>query len=100
MVRSARFDSIAIDLFASGPMGSPTRDIIAYSLASTTAILLASGPARGLALMSWSADGKTLAIFDGDSHRATLTLVAPFSASGRSSGAQINPPPLPAIPRP
>ena len=99
MVRSPGFDSIAIDLFASGAMG-PMQNIIAYSLASGTEILVAAGPARGLVLMSWSADGKTLAIFDGDSHRSTLTLVTPFSGARLPAGAKIKPPALPAITRP
>jgi hypothetical protein len=76
MVRSPDGDSFAIQTFATSGPGS-IRDIITYSLATGHAILVASGPARGWAMMSWSPTGATLAIFDGDPTGSTLTMVTP-----------------------
>jgi hypothetical protein len=55
----------------------PIRELIEYSSPAQSAFVLARGPARGPAMMSWSPDGHMLAIVDGDAQESTLTLLLP-----------------------
>jgi hypothetical protein len=76
MVFTTVNDSAAIDILApANPL--PLRELIAYLLPSHVAFLLASGPARGNVLMSWSPDGKNLAVLDGDANASMLTIFSP-----------------------
>lgn len=76
MVYSAASDSAAIQMF-SPAVPVPRRVILSYSLPAQSAFVLASGAAKGVAMMSWSPDGNQLAILDGDSARSKLTVVVP-----------------------
>jgi hypothetical protein len=69
-------DSAAIATFTPLPTG-PTRHIVVYSVASKRAFLIAFGPVRGVAAMSWSPQGHYLAIADGDASSSALTIMAP-----------------------
>jgi hypothetical protein len=53
------------------------RELIAYSYKTHAAFVLANGAAATPVLMSWSPDGKMLAIVDGDANSSTLALIAP-----------------------
>ncbi len=86
MVYSTASDAAAIEMFVPGIAG-PLRDILAYSAPAQVAFLLAEGPARGSAAMSWSPDGERLALADGDSLAAMLTvLIPPRTAAAQSTG--------------
>lgn len=76
MVYTTVTDSAAIDILSPG-RPEPLREIIAYLVPQRTAFLLASGPARGDVLMSWSPDGKELAMIDGDAKTSVLTIFSP-----------------------
>jgi hypothetical protein len=93
MAYSARSATAAIELFAPGG-GAALRHIIGYSTDTGRETLLAGGPAPGLALMSWSPDGRTLALLHGDSSATQLTLLLPGAA------AQIESPPSLQSPSP
>ncbi|HUY19716.1 MAG TPA: hypothetical protein VMV15_10860 [Candidatus Binataceae bacterium] len=85
-------DSAAIDILAPG-RPAPLRELIAYLLPPRTAFLLASGPARGNVLMSWSPDGKEVAVLDGDAKTAVLTIFSP-------AAELLSPPPPPEAAQP
>jgi hypothetical protein len=55
----------------------PMRKILIYSLRSDNAFQIAYGPAKGVTELSWSPNGRSLAILDGDASRSTLTVVLP-----------------------
>jgi len=76
MIYTTVSDSAAIDILAPGSP-DPLRELIAYLLPSHVAFLLASGPARGNVLMSWSPDGRNLAVLDGDARSSMLTIFSP-----------------------
>lgn len=76
MVYTTVNDSAAIDILAPGRPAT-LRELIAYLAPPRTAFLLASGPARGDVLMSWSPDGKDLAVLDGDARTSVLTIFSP-----------------------
>lgn len=88
MVYTTVNDSAAIDILAPG-RPSTLRELIAYLAPARTAFLLASGPARGDILMSWSPDGKELAVLDGDAKTSVLTIFSP-------AAELLAPPPPPA----
>jgi len=69
-------DAAAIATFSPSPEG-PMRKIVVYSVAPKRAFLVAFGPARGIASMSWSPRGHYLAIADGDGAAAALTVLEP-----------------------
>jgi hypothetical protein len=76
MVFTTASDNAAIDTFV------PQRDgllrmLIDYSYPARSAFVLASGTARGSLSMSWSPDGRELAIVDGDASLAMLTVITP-----------------------
>jgi hypothetical protein len=76
MTYSRSEDEVAIQTFAPGaPV--PWRKIITYTLQDESAFLIATGPWRGTASMSWSTHGHWIAIVDGDQTRATLTIILP-----------------------
>jgi hypothetical protein len=76
MVYSAATDSAVIDTFVPGPAGA-VRDLIDYSYPTRSAFVLAAGDARGPLMMSWSPDGRALALVDGDAAHAMLTVMIP-----------------------
>jgi hypothetical protein len=76
MAYSRRSDRAAIVTYAPA-LPVAMRKIIIYSLRSDGAFQIAYGPARGLAEASWSPDGRSLAILDGDARGTTLTIVLP-----------------------
>jgi hypothetical protein len=92
MVYTTVTDSAAIDILAPGRPAT-LRELIAYLLPPRTAFLLASGPARGDVLMSWSPDGKQLAVLDGDAKTSVLTIFSP-------AAELLGPPPSPAAAAP
>jgi hypothetical protein len=53
------------------------RELIAYSYKKHAAFVLANGAAASPVLISWSPDGKMLAIVDGDANSSTLAVIAP-----------------------
>jgi hypothetical protein len=79
MVYSPRSDTVAIELYVPG-VDEPIRYFIAYPLATRQAVLLAQGPARGTAEMSWSPDGTAIALLAGDPVHSELIVLSPASA--------------------
>jgi len=69
-------DAAAIQTFSPTPDG-PVRKIVTYSVAPKRAFVIAFGPARGPATMSWSPRGHYLALVDGDETGAALTIISP-----------------------
>jgi hypothetical protein len=53
------------------------REIIEYSYRTRGAFVLAHGPVRGPIALSWSPDGKQVAIVDGDENHHTLSVITP-----------------------
>jgi WD40 repeat protein len=81
-------DMAAIDLLTPGPTG-PLRRIIGYLQATRIALTLASGPALGPVLMSWSPDGRNLAILDSNLGTSVITVLSPLDElRARPPGAQ------------
>lgn len=76
MVLTPATDDAAIDFLTPRPRG-PFRMLIDYSYPARQAFLLASGLVRGPLLMSWSPNGRMLAILDGAGGRSMLTVIAP-----------------------
>ena len=76
MVFTTASDSAAIDTFVPQRDGL-LRELIDYSYPARSAFVLASGTARGPLSMSWSPDGRSLAIVDGDASFAMLTVMIP-----------------------
>jgi hypothetical protein len=76
MVFTTASDSAAIDTFVPQP-DRLLRELIDYSYPARSAFVLASGTARGPLSMSWSPDGRALAIVDGDASLAMLTVMIP-----------------------
>jgi hypothetical protein len=76
MVFTTASDSAAIDTFVPLSKGL-LRELINYSYPARSAFVLASGPTRGPLTMSWSPDGRALAIVDGDAARSMLTVMVP-----------------------
>lgn len=93
MTYSPRSETAAIELFSPGSTG-PIRYVIAYSMATRRATLLASGPSKGLALLSWSPQQDLLALLDGDSSASALTILALVPAT--ASNPEFVPPPASA----
>jgi hypothetical protein len=65
-----------IDTAVPGPMGL-IRELIEYSYPARAAFILAHGPVRGPIAISWSPEGKQIAIVDGDATHRTLAVIAP-----------------------
>jgi hypothetical protein len=76
MVLTTASDSAAIDTFLATTDGV-LRELIDYSYPSRNAFVLASGRANGPLAMSWSDDGRAIAIVDGDASLAKLTVLVP-----------------------
>jgi len=53
------------------------RELIEYSYPARAAFILARGAVRGPIAISWSPDGKQIAIVDGDATRRTLAVITP-----------------------
>jgi hypothetical protein len=65
-----------IDAYIPGAAG-PLRQLIEYSYSAHAAFVLGSGAAQGPIAMSWSPDGRILAIIDGNATLNTLAVIAP-----------------------
>jgi hypothetical protein len=76
MTYSHGFAELALQLYASGPAG-PMREIVTFSIIDRKAFVLASGPARGVAVIGWSPAAGHLVIFDGDGALGALAVVTP-----------------------
>lgn len=76
MAYSHGYAELALQLFALGPNG-PTREIVTFSIIDRKAFVLASGPARGDAVIGWSPAANHLAIFDGDGTAGALAVLTP-----------------------
>ncbi len=94
MVYSPRSATAAIEVFAPGGV-APLRHIVAFSARTNLETLLASGPVTGLVLMSWSPDGKTLALFQGNAKVSELTLLLPQSTLAPTTQPPSSPPEVP-----
>lgn len=76
MVYSTASDKGVIETTVPGEEG-PRRQLIEYSYPGRSAFNLAGGALRGPLMMSWSPNGRMLAIVDGDIHLTTLTALIP-----------------------
>jgi hypothetical protein len=76
IVYSTVSDKGVIETAIPGEAG-PVRELIEYSYRGRGAFNLASGAARGSLRMSWSPNGKMLAIVDGDVDLTMLTVLVP-----------------------
>ncbi len=76
MAFSSASNRAAIEAFAPGA-GEPIHKIITYSVERDNAFLIAQGPDRGNAVMSWSPRGRWLALVDGDASGSTLAIIQP-----------------------
>jgi hypothetical protein len=76
MVLAPASDNAAITTFVPAADGV-LRELINYSYPSRNAFVLASGRVNGSLAMSWSGDGRALAIVDGDASLAWLTVLIP-----------------------
>jgi hypothetical protein len=76
MVFSPVSNNAIIDTAIAGTAG-PERLIIEYSYPARAAFVLAHGPAAGPVAISWSPDGKQIAILDGDAISRTLAVITP-----------------------
>jgi hypothetical protein len=76
MAYSHGYAELALQLFVAGPSG-PMREIITFSIINRKAFVLASGPARGVAVIGWSPAANHLAIFDSDGANGALAVLTP-----------------------
>jgi hypothetical protein len=76
MVYSSASDDGVIDI-AIPQAERRLRELIEYSYPARAAFVLASGPAQGPVMMSWSPDGKMIAIVDANQAFSMLTVLAP-----------------------
>ncbi|HJU09696.1 MAG TPA: hypothetical protein VJ728_02405 [Candidatus Binataceae bacterium] len=76
MVFSHASNDAVIDTAIPGTTGL-IREIIEYSYPSRTAFLLAHGAVKGPIQISWSPNGRELAILDGDASSRTLAVIDP-----------------------
>jgi hypothetical protein len=77
MAFSTGSNRAAIEAFAPGNGAEALRKILIYTVERENAFLIAQGPARGIAVMSWSPHGRWLALVDGDASGATLAVIQP-----------------------
>jgi hypothetical protein len=76
MVFSRISNDAIIDMAIPGAAG-PVRLIIEYSYEARAAFVLAHGEVRGPVAISWSPDGKQIAIVDGNAALRALAVIAP-----------------------
>ena len=76
MTFSPLSSELGIQLFATQPQG-PTRDILVFSVTDHKAFVLASGSARGVAVIGWAPAANQIAIFDGDGVNSALAVLTP-----------------------
>jgi hypothetical protein len=76
MVFSQVSNDAIIDTAIPGLSG-PVREIVEYSYPARAAFVLAHGAVRGPVAISWSPNGKQIAIVDGDATRRTLAVITP-----------------------
>ena len=76
MVFSQVSNDAIINTAIPGPTGL-VRELIEYSYPARAAFILAYGPVRGPIAISWSPDGKQIAIVDGDANRRCLAVLTP-----------------------
>jgi hypothetical protein len=78
MVFSRASDEAAMQIYAPDTSGGGTiRKILTYVVQRDNAFLVAQGPAKGIALLSWSLRGRWLAILDSDGTSSTLSVLQP-----------------------
>ncbi len=70
------FAELALQLFVAAP-GGPMREILTFSIIDRKAFVLASGPARGVAVIGWAPSTNHLVIFDGDGVTGAVALITP-----------------------
>jgi hypothetical protein len=76
MTMSQVSNDAIIDTAIPGPT-ELVREIIAYSYPARAAFVVARGRARGPIAVSWSPDGRRVAILDGDEFGHTLSVITP-----------------------
>ncbi len=76
MVISPVSNNAIIDTATPGQSG-PERELIEYSYPARAAFVLARGVVQGPIGMSWSPDGRRIAIVDGNSTLRTVSVIAP-----------------------
>lgn len=76
MIWSRASDEAIIDTALPGRT-ELVREIIEYAYPTREAFVLAHGPVRGPIAVSWSPDGKQVAIVDGDQTHYTLSVITP-----------------------
>jgi hypothetical protein len=76
MAFSTASDDGAIDVAIPAVAGG-LREVIEYSYPARAAFVLAAGGAQGPLMISWSPDGKMIALVEGNSQLSTLTVIAP-----------------------
>ena len=76
MIFSQASNNAIIDTALPGPTGL-VRELIEYSYPARAAFVLAHGPVRGPIAVSWSPDGRQIAILDGDTSHRTLAVITP-----------------------
>lgn len=69
-------DDAIIDTYVPA-IGATMRKLIEYSSGVRSAFLIATGPALGPVAMSWSPNGRVLALLDGNAQHSVLTLLVP-----------------------
>ena len=74
MVYAKGSDDAAMQIYAPS-LPVAWRKIVTYSLRSDSAFLIAGGPAKGTVTMSWSPQGRWVAILDGDASTGTVLSV-------------------------
>ena len=74
MVYAKGSDDAAMQIYAPS-LPVAWRKIVTYSLRSDSAFLIAAGPAKGTVTMSWSPQGRWVAILDGDVSTGTVLSV-------------------------
>jgi hypothetical protein len=74
MIYSTLSDDAAMQIYAPS-LPVAWRKIVTYSLRSDSAFLVAAGPAKGTVTMSWSPQGRWVALLDGDASTGTVLSV-------------------------
>ena len=70
------FAELAMQMYADEP-GGPTRKIVTFSIVDRKAFVLASGTARGVAVIGWAPNANRLVVFDGDGATGGVAVITP-----------------------
>jgi hypothetical protein len=76
MAYSHGYAELAMQKYADEP-GGPTRKIVTFSIVDRRAFVLASGAARGVAVIGWAPNANRLVVFDGDGATGALAVITP-----------------------